>query len=417
MKFKLTRKSFIGIWGFFLALSIVARCNPTLIYMKSGIEYMILISSTVIAIILNSKYIFNKSFLFCDIFVGVSSVFFLTSQDISKYIIITVLCIMFYFAIQQEYLEIKFVKYPLIAFAILTSIITWISFFAPSFYTSHILSLFPEGSSLTYSFLNRNMYHGFTNHYSRNSYYIITGILLLFSSVLCERKKRKYKIVLIAFLFCTEFLVAKRGPTLFLLLTLFLMIMKKESNIEKKVRKSFKFIALGVVLFILAYFFVPGVDNIVNRILTPNSSGDISSSRFYLWGIAWKMFKDSPIIGNGWGSYFRAMSGSTFQGAHNDYFQFLSEIGLIGFAINVLANIGCLYYSGKVFDYFRINEFNDTLEKKWAVFSYGFQVFILSYSLTGMPHYSYEQYGLYLMLCGFSVGLYKNRLKYVKKEG
>ena len=216
---------------------------------------------------------------------------------------------------------------------------------------------------------------------------------------------------------CTEFLVAKRGPTLFLLITLFIVILKKEPNFAKKIGESFKFIVLGIGLFILAYFFIPGVNNIINRIFAPNTSDDISSSRFYLWGVAWDMFKARPIIGNGWGSYLRTMSGTTFQGAHNDYFQFLAEFGLIGFLVNFLANIGCLIYSGKIFNFFRNSEFNNTLEQKWSFFSYSFQVFILLYSMTGMPHYSYEQYGLYLILCGFSIGLYKNRLKYVKKEG
>lgn len=417
MNFILNRRSFIGIWGLILALSIVVRCNPTLIYRASGIEYVLMILGATLAVALNLKGLINKNILLCDFFVGASTIFLFTTQDLSKFIFVTLLCITFYFLIQNSYFEIRFIKYPLILFAILTSIVTWISFFAPSFYVSKILSLFPEGSSLEYSFLNRNMYHGFTNHYSRNSYYIIVGILLLFSSVLCEKKRRKLKLLLIAFLFCTEFLVAKRGPTLFLLLTLFIVVLKKEPSFAQKVSKSFKFIAFGITLFVLAYMFVPGVNNIVNRILAPNSTADISSSRFYLWGVAWTMFKASPIIGNGWGSYLNAMSGTTFQGAHNDYLQFLAETGVVGFMVNILANISCLFYSSKVFDYFRNNKFDYTFELKWAIFSYSIQIFILLYALTGMPHYSYEQYGLYLMLCGFSVGLYKNRLSYAKKEG
>lgn len=410
------RKSFIGIWGFIIALSIVARCNSQLLFRSSGIEYILLFTSSCIAVGLNLKYFFSKPLILCDVFFAVSLLLFISSDELSKYIIVVCICTIFYYAIQNCNYEIKYIEIPLVIFAILTSVVTWISFFSPTFYTSKILSLFPEGSSLAYSFLNRNMYHGFTNHYSRNSYYIIVGIIMLFSSVITEKKKSRIKIILIAFLFCTEFLVAKRGPTLFLIAALFIAYLKKEPTFASKIEKSLKFVAIGIGLFILAYFFVPGVSNIVNRILSPNSTDDISSSRFYLWGIALKLFENKPLLGNGWGSYLQAMSGTTFQGAHNDYFQFLAETGIAGLAIHLFAEISCLYYTGKAFKFFNEKKYQGTLEQKWIFFSYAFQIFILLYALTGMPHYSYEQYGLYLMICGFSIGLYKHRNRYCEGE-
>ena len=412
---KIKRKSFIGIWGFIIALSIIARCNPTLLFRTRVNEYLLLVGSTILAISTCIKSIPTQRVLICDICFAATPCFFITNDEVTKYIIITIICLLFYYMIQNNYIQIKYIEYPLIIFAIFTSIITWISFFAPAFYVSNILSLFPEGSSLTYSFLNRNMYHGFTNHYSRNSFYIIIGILLLFSSILAEKKKSIAKKILIFFLLCTEFLVAKRGPTLFLVITMMLIVIEKECSFEKKLKKSVKFIFLGIVFFVLAYLFVPGVENIVNRLFSPNSSADISSSRFYLWGIAIKLFMRKPLFGNGWGSYLEAMSGTTFQGAHNDYFQFLAEIGVFGFLINIVANFTCLYYSRKTFDFFKGKNYSDTLEQKWSIFSLSLQIFILLYSLTGMPHYAYDQYGLYLMLCGYSIGLYKHRVNYIKK--
>lgn len=408
-------KNFIGVWGFMIALSIIARCNPQLLFGTSGIEYILLFASSCIAIVLNLKSFLSKPLLLCDIFFAISPVLFISGDKLSKYIIVICVCTLFYYVIQNCSYEIKYIEIPLVAFAMLTSVVTWISFFSPTFYTSKILTLFPEGSSLAYSFLHRNMYHGFTNHYSRNSFYITTGVIMLFSSVITEKKKSWIKIALIAFLFCTEFLVAKRGPTLFLIAALFITYLKKEPSFAHKVRKSLKFIVVGIGVFILAYFFVPGVNNIVSRIFSPNSTDDISSSRFYLWGVALKLFINRPIFGNGWGSYLPAMSGTTFQGAHNDYFQLLAETGIVGLAIHLFAEVSCLYYTGKTFKYFIRKQYQGTLEQKWIFFSYAFQVFILLYALTGMPHYSYEQYGLYLMICGFSIGLYKHQKRY--KEG
>ena len=330
-------KNFIGIWGVIIALSIIARCNSQLLFGSSGIEYILLIVSSIIGIGLNFKFLFTKPIMICDACFALSLISFLSSDVLTKYIVIICLCTLFYYAIQNHCFEIKYIEIPIVAFSLFTAIVTWISFFAPAFYTNNILTLFPESSSLAYSFLNRNMYHGFTNHYSRNSYYIITGIIMIFGSLITDKKKSKIKLILLGFLFCTEFLVAKRGPTLFMIMALFLSYLKKEPSISRKLTKSFKFLLAGIILFIFAYFFIPGVSNIVNRILSPNSSGDISSSRFYLWGVALQLFYKRPILGNGWGSYLDAMTGTTFQGAHNDYFQFLAETGLIGLIIHLFA--------------------------------------------------------------------------------
>jgi len=51
--------------------------------------------------------------------------------------------------------------------------------------------------------------------------------------------------------------------------------------------------------------------------------------------------------------------------------------------------------------------YDGTKEQNWIIFSFAYQVFFLLYSITGLPHYSYEQYTLYIMLCGFGASMYK----------
>lgn len=64
-----------------------------------------------------------------------------------------------------------------------------------------------------------------------------------------------------------------------------------------------------------------------------------SASRFALWGAAGAMFLQHPVLGVGYGNY-RSLYGDYIPGAapdqldaHNLYLQFLSETGVIGFAI------------------------------------------------------------------------------------
>ena len=404
---KVSRNLIIKIWSFFLALSIVIRCLPTLVYPNRLFEYFIIFGLSILSTLLFLRSLSRMKVNLYDLFWLLIPLFFFTGHGNEKYIFFTCISLMFYIIIQKKYKLITLIQYPLIIFAIITSAVTWISYFLPTFYINHILTLFPEGNSLAYSFLNKNMYHGFTNHYSRNSFYIIVGILLVFSNIISKQKHKGINISLLIFLFCTEFLVAKRGPTLFLLITLLIVLFVKEINISKKIIKSSKYICIAIVLFIFAYVFIPGVDNMIIRIMTPNNSDDISSGRFYLYGIAIKMFLNNPIFGQGWGSFLNQVVGTTYQGVHNDYLQLLAELGIVGFLVFIIANIGTLYCSYKVLKKYRAVEYRGTWEQKWILFSLSYQIFFVLYALTGLPHYSYEQFTLYIMLCGLGMGMYK----------
>ena len=61
-----------------------------------------------------------------------------------------------------------------------------------------------------------------------------------------------------------------------------------------------------------------------------------SNGRAGLWEAAWNCFLDSPVFGNGWGSYTLAIKGAGFghaTNAHNIYLQILCETGIVGFVL------------------------------------------------------------------------------------
>lgn len=405
---KIKTKWLSYIWLFVIAVSFVVRCLPSLIYRPYWTEYVLIISLTAIAIIgalINKK---RTSICLVDIMFLTTPWMFLTGNVSIKYVFYVGITIVCYFLIQSYSESVKAIKYPYILFAIITSLVTWVSFVNPNYYISHILTMFPEGSSLKYSFLNKNMYHGFTNHYSRNALYISIALMLLFCLIICKMKYNK-KIVypLFVFFFGTALLVAKRGPALALIITLFIVLIIKEPSVEKKIKKSFKFIVIGVLLFFVLYISVPGVRNMINRFLISSEGGDITSSRLYLWSVAWKMFINKPFMGHGWGSYLLAMTGSTFQGAHNDYLQYLAETGIVGFLFFIIRDFGALIITFRTFKKVRGSEYDGTNLQYWLTLSLVFQIFFLTYSVTGMPHFAYEQYGLYTILCGYGIGQYK----------
>jgi len=408
IRMKIKTRQLTTAWIFIIAVSFVVRCLPSLIYRPYWIEYAINIAFAMVAgvgALINKK---RTSFVIADALFLLTPWMFLTGSVNVKYAFYVVATILCYFFIQTNGDAIKALKYPYLVFAIITSLVTWLSFVNPAYYISHILSMFPEESSLTYSFLNKNMYHGFTNHYSRNALYITIALMLLFCLIICKKKYNK-KIVfpLFVFFLATALLVAKRGPALALLISFFLILILKEPSVGKKLKKSFKFIAAMIALFAILYFTVPGVRNMVNRIIMPSETGDLTSSRFYLWSVAWNMFESKPLLGHGWGSYLLAMTGSTFQGVHNDYLQYLAETGIIGFLFFIIRDVSALVLTYRAFKNTRAGECAGTDAQYWLTFSLVFQIFFLTYSMTGMPHFAYEQYGLYTILCGYGIGQYK----------
>lgn len=413
-KLQSERTKILGLWTLFLGISIVIRCLPSMIYPVKILEYLVILGLTLINVLLYWRNIEIKKIKLCEIFLLVTPLFFFTGSGSMKYIFFLGISVVFYFVIQTDCRAIAAIKYPIIIFAFITSVVTWISFVAPDFYIEKILVIFPESSSLIYNFLNKNMYHGFTNHFSRNSFYITIAIFLLFSNLMSGQKKyKKFTIAALIFFVCTQFLVAKRGLTLFMIATMFLIVFLRETELKKKIKGSVIFGIVFILLFVVAYLFIPGVDNMVNRILMPNKNGDISSGRFGLYKTAWDMFINHPILGNGWGSFLAAMEGTNIQGVHNDYLQLLTENGIVGLCVFLVANFGCLYYTYREFRMIREKQFDGTQEKQWLYYSFSYQIFFLMYALTGLPHYSYEQLTLYIMMCGYGVGMYKygDRLK------
>lgn len=410
MNRKINKKVFFVLWTLFLGISIVFRCKATLFYQKTIVEYLIILSLTLISLVIYITSEKNKKIYLFELLLLITPAFFLQNGELNKYTFYSIIGILYYFIIQEEPDVLGYIKYPIILFALLTAVVSWLAFFNPNFYISKVLTIFEESSALKYSFLHRGMNHGFTNHYSRNAFYIAIGIIVAFCNLLSDKKKSKINILILMFLSCTMFLVAKRGTTLFLIMAILISIILKEKNISKKIGKLFKFVLIGGVFLVIAYFTVPGVSNLLVRIVEMGNSDDISTGRFYLYRIAWKMFRNNPILGMGWGSFLEAMIGTTFQAVHNDYIQLLAETGIIGTIIFISFNLYNLYYTYKAY---KLSFSTDNSFKKVACFSFVYQVFFMLYSLTGYPHFSYEQMLLYLMVSGAGLGIYKN----VKKIG
>jgi len=171
-------------------------------------------------------------------------------------------------------------------------------------------------------------------HYNDFAAYLAVMLFVAFG-LLSSFKKILPRLILasVAILMLTNlFFTYSRGAWLsFILVSTFLTL----SFIGRKA-KTIVFCFL--VIFILLAFSSPFARERLSY--TFNKGGD--ANRFNMWKVAFLMFKDSPLLGQGIGqfmdhindpAYFERMGGVMFQHGqytHNCYLQMLAEMGLLG---------------------------------------------------------------------------------------
>lgn len=159
-------------------------------------------------------------------------------------------------------------------------------------------------------YLGANHYGAFFAHF----------VFILIGFFIFEKKKIK-KLVLLGIISLTIYCIIysfSRGAYIALLLGLFFIGLAKERKI----------IVLLIVFLIFWRTFVP--ISVTERIdMTKNEEGQLeesSAKRVELWGIAWQMFQESPILGKGFNTFRTYTEWDT----HNFYMKTLAELGILG---------------------------------------------------------------------------------------
>lgn len=397
-KIKIRSSNFFINLAFIIVASIIL-IRPYLERLLSGsmLVSMLLIICIIFLIIsiLCSQRILNNNRTFCICCLLYLTPYFINNAYIKdgfySYAIFYIGTILF--TIVLSFIKIKkenilFLLRIFFVFSILTSIVTWISIYYPYLYDNVFISLLPNSDKLIVKtdFWNQGMRMGLTNHYSRNAFYIILGIL---SSIVFYRKSNKRIYIMIAIGFLgTLFVIGKRGHLIFLIISLFLSYSIYTKMSIKKFFKIILYIIIFLLCSILIIQIIPEGNNIIERLFN-SSSGDISTGRFELYERIWKLFKENNYRALGWGEFSR-FTNYFFAGAHNDYIQLFCETGWIGFLIIIWCNFYFFFRSLK-----KIKKAN---KKEIFFIILTYNIFFLLYSLTGLPHYDLEVYLTYFIL-------------------
>ena len=268
-------------------------------------------------------------------------------------------------------------------FGVITSIITWISFFSPAIYTKYFISLLPKASQAEAlsNFLRFNNRMGLTTHYSHNAYYIILAIL-------CEiyryfKTKGKKELVWIAFFISTMLIVGKRGHAIFFLAA---FVLSYFIFYKVKIKTILRFLGLSIVAIVfvtILIWYIPGANFLFERFaLYSVNSSDTMQIRFDMYKNVWDLFKNNGYLPIGWAQYASSTNYS-HPGVHNDYVQLFSEVGIIGFGFVIGSNVAMLIKSIKVARSY-MNGFSFVILI--------FNIFYLLYSFTGLPHFDVDVY-------------------------
>jgi O-antigen ligase len=137
-------------------------------------------------------------------------------------------------------------------------------------------------------------------------------------------------------------------PISFLMLLIFRSITKAQASI-------------GIIILVITIFSIDTIKDRVARTFQnsnvfsqPLKLGSSTQQRLDMWGAAWEIFKENPVLGNGFSSYHSGVQElvkngsqpqwiSSYERPHNEYLNTLVSSGIIGFIILASIIISMLY--------------------------------------------------------------------------
>lgn len=280
----------------------------------------------------------------------------------------------------------KSVFCAIILYSVMNVVANIISGISPSLFRK-VLSIFKVTSWELYT---NGQFIGLTNGISRNALLCVIGISVFFSlAIVC---KKFFYWICSGILIVIVLMTGKVGHTVFLFCTLFITYSIVGSNMSQKLKRVLFILITMSIAMVILYEVFPQIGNSILRFQLKADRGDITNGRLALWRYAIDCFRRSPIFGIGYGAFTTesiGWSGIVYAGVHNDYIQLLCETGIVGIVMYGILVISTLSFSIRCLRNEFLNE-NSVEGKILIVWSVFIQVFIILYSLTGLPHFSCE---------------------------
>ena len=259
------------------------------------------------------------------------------------------------------------------------------------------------------------------DHYSQNATYISMVVLALFVLFLTEerRKKKFFWGVLLGASVIALLLTSKRAHLLFCVAAA--IIVYYLAYPQKRLAKTFKLVIAGAVIafgLALVSEYIPQINNVFERFQTAGTDKE-TLGRFIMWNYAFELFKQNPLFGTGWWGFrysgITNIRADALTGCHNVYIEILSNCGIVGFVIFIIALISALYITMKNIKFCIDNELESY--KMVVLCSAVIQAFCLMYCMTGNVMFD-RTFHFYIIAVVMSVSFYLNKenIAYMEEE-
>ncbi|BES66467.1 hypothetical protein SANA_29060 [Gottschalkiaceae bacterium SANA] len=407
---KAKRVSIESFTAFFI--TVIALCHSINLINK---EISFVIAIMLIGVIVIKRLILKRGLIFYtrDIYWLLLLLLFLVHRDPGYANISTAFFILGWiamFLLRDNPQNYKGVLVAILLFSFINLIVNIICIISPNAFIIIIRSLRVMNSDLYVA----GTMTGLGSGIGRNAYFCVVGLTVTMSSIIVRSDKHKgflwcFSAALLVILFST----GKLGHTLFGISSIVLVYLYTSRSLSIKIRNLLLLVFFGSLFFAISIEVFPFVGNIITRFAQKKVYGDLSSGRLFLWKRAINIFKEHPIFGIGYGAFsvnsLSLTKNAVYAGVHNDYLQWLCELGAVGFFINITILIKSYSLSMKELDLFINNKEKQDLYKQliivWSVF---FQTFVILYSLSGIPHFSYEINTIYYLACGVPYALIRD---------
>lgn len=271
---------------------------------------------------------------------------------------------------------------------------------------------------------------GLTAHYSYNGMLLSAGVLLSATELWTASDNSKGDIkaitpnVMILFVFILALLVtSKRGPLLAVVAALILGLYVGSGKYKFSALLKIGLFAFGAAFIVVALSqFVPQIATVFTRFAEISgglNDADATNGRSYLWERAFELWRSSPIVGHGWGTYRYYWEGRldvATSTAHNVFLNLLAEVGIAGLLLFLVAAVPSFVGLWRAMS--RRSELG--IDASAVSFAFMFQIFFFVYSFTGSPLYDIESYIFYLLLsCGvwFSMSCSDETKSFFRRKG
>lgn len=209
-------------------------------------------------------------------------------------------------------------------------------------------------------------------------------ICLVVPLIVGTSKRRRWSWLLAGAMFAALLLTAKRAHPLYVILTLVIIYLFLRGS--RRLLRVVGVATLGLATLSWLAGVSQGVGDSLDRMLSTfeaDDFGEATSGRPFLWGEALAGWRESPLVGNGWGTFHAVWPNGRTESyiAHNQLLHSLYEVGVVGTGLFVLAATGALIATARKA---RLSVRTGSREDQAVLLiSLAIQGFLLLYSCTG----------------------------------